>query len=270
MSRLDELLKELCPNGVEYKTIEEIAVDIYRGSGIKRDELTESGIPCVRYGEIYTTYDVWFDKCVSHTKEENVKSPKYFEEGDILFAITGESVEDIAKSTAEYYRNSLLTFNKEIPCVKLKEVATIERGTRVVRNQLEETGTYPVYQNALTPMGYYSGYNRLRNNTFMICAGAAGQIGYAKTDFWAADDCYTFKCKNDLDNKYLYYVLKNNQHRIDAKVRKASIPRISREAVGNILLPLPSIEAQKKIVYVLDNFDSICSDLNVYESIDAG
>ena len=298
MSRLDELLKELCPNGVEYKTIEEIAVDIYRGSGIKRDELTESGLPCVRYGEIYTTYDVWFDKCVSHTKEENVKSPKYFEEGDILFAITGESVEDIAKSTAyvgkerclaggdivvlkhnqnpkylayalstydaqkqksagkvkskvvhssvpaikaislpvpplevqrevvqildkftflsseltarrkqyEYYRNSLLTFNKEIPCVKLKEVATIERGTRVVRNQLEETGTYPVYQNALTPMGYYSGYNRLRNNTFMICAGAAGQIGYAKTDFWAADDCYTFKCKNDLDNKYLYYV----------------------------------------------------------------
>ena len=206
MSRLDELLKELCPNGVEYKTIEEIAVDIYRGSGIKRDELTESGIPCVRYGEIYTTYDVWFDKCVSHTKEENVKSPKYFEEGDILFAIAGESVEDIAKSTAEYYRNSLLTFNKEIPCVKLKEVATIERGTRVVRNQLEETGTYPVYQNALTPMGYYSGYNRLRNNTFMICAGAAGQIGYAKTDFWAADDCYTFKCKNDLDNKYLYYV----------------------------------------------------------------
>ena len=35
MSQLDELIAEFCPNGVEYKTIDEIAVDIYRGSGIK-------------------------------------------------------------------------------------------------------------------------------------------------------------------------------------------------------------------------------------------
>ena len=53
MSQLDELIAEFCPNGVEYKTIDEIAVDIYRGSGIKRDQVTEEGIPCVRYGEIY-------------------------------------------------------------------------------------------------------------------------------------------------------------------------------------------------------------------------
>ena len=61
MSQLDELIAEFCPNGVEYKTIDEIAVDIYRGSGIKRDQVTEEGIPCVRYGEIYTTYGVWFE-----------------------------------------------------------------------------------------------------------------------------------------------------------------------------------------------------------------
>ena len=81
-------------------TLKDIATDIYRGSGIKRDEVTEEGIPCVRYGEIYTTYNTWFKDCVSHTKEDYVSSPKYFEHGDILFAITGESVEDIAKSVA--------------------------------------------------------------------------------------------------------------------------------------------------------------------------
>ena len=78
----------------------EIATDIYRGSGITREMVTEIGIPCVRYGEIYTKYNLWFDTCVSHTKIENVQNPKYFEYGDILFAITGESVEDIAKSVA--------------------------------------------------------------------------------------------------------------------------------------------------------------------------
>lgn len=80
--------------------IEEIEIDIFRGSGIKRDQVTEDGVPCVRYGEIYTTYNTWFDKCVSHTKTEYIQNPKWIEKGDIIFAITGESVEDIAKSCA--------------------------------------------------------------------------------------------------------------------------------------------------------------------------
>lgn len=82
----------------EWKTIEEIATDIFRGSGIKRDEITATGIPCVRYGEIYTQYNTYFKECISHTNLEYVQSPKYFGYGDVLFAITGESVEDIAKS----------------------------------------------------------------------------------------------------------------------------------------------------------------------------
>ena len=73
-----------------------LSTDMYRGAGIKRDEVSSEGIPCVRYGEIYTTYNVWFDKCVSKT----MSGSKTFEYGDILFAITGESVEEIAKSCA--------------------------------------------------------------------------------------------------------------------------------------------------------------------------
>lgn len=80
--------------------LEDIAIDIYRGSGVKRDQVTEEGIPCVRYGEIYTKYNTWFDECDSHTQLEYVPNPKYFSHGDVLFAITGESVEDIAKSVA--------------------------------------------------------------------------------------------------------------------------------------------------------------------------
>ena len=100
MTKIDELIRKLCPDGVEYKTLGEIAVDIYRGAGITRDQVTAEGTPCVRYGEIYTTYGVWFDKCVSHTDESKLLSKKYFEHGDILFAITGESVDDIAKCCA--------------------------------------------------------------------------------------------------------------------------------------------------------------------------
>ena len=70
---------------------------MYRGSGIKKEQVQEIGTPCVRYGEIYTDYGICFDTCISHTNEDEISNPKYMEHGDILFAITGENVEDIGK-----------------------------------------------------------------------------------------------------------------------------------------------------------------------------
>lgn len=95
---VEKVIPDIDCSKVEYMKLGDIATDIYRGAGIKRDEVTETGTPCVRYGEIYTTYNVTFDTCVSHTDESKLSSKKYFEHGDVLFAITGESVEDIAKS----------------------------------------------------------------------------------------------------------------------------------------------------------------------------
>ena len=100
MTKLEKLIQKFCPEGVAYKTLGEIATDVFRGAGITRDQVRETGTPCVRYGEIYTTYGVWFADCVSHTDETLLTSKKYFGYGDILFAITGESVEDIAKCCA--------------------------------------------------------------------------------------------------------------------------------------------------------------------------
>lgn len=106
--------------GWTYKKLGEIATDMYRGNGIKRDQVTKEGIPCVRYGEIYTTYNISFDKCVSHTKESYISSPKYFEHGDLLFAITGESVEDIGKTIA-YLGYDKCLCGGDIICMKHKQ-----------------------------------------------------------------------------------------------------------------------------------------------------
>ena len=103
--------------GWTYKKLGEIALDMYRGSGIKRDQVTKEGVPCVRYGEIYTTYNYAFDECVSHTNEECITSPKYFSHGDLLFAITGESVEDIGKTIA-YLGNDKCLLGGDIVCMK--------------------------------------------------------------------------------------------------------------------------------------------------------
>ena len=97
-SALNDLLTP--KEGWRMQKLEDIAIDMYRGSGIKRDQVTEDGIACVRYGEIYTKYNYCFETCYSHTQGDFVGSKKYFEKGDILFAITGESIEEIGKSIA--------------------------------------------------------------------------------------------------------------------------------------------------------------------------
>ena len=38
MSRLEELIQQLCPDGVEYKALGEIALIFFRGNGIKREQ----------------------------------------------------------------------------------------------------------------------------------------------------------------------------------------------------------------------------------------
>ena len=79
--------------------MDDVATAMFRGSGITREQITAEETPCVRYGEIYTRYDIWFDQCISYTNESSIQIKKYIEHGGIIFAITGESAEDIAKSS---------------------------------------------------------------------------------------------------------------------------------------------------------------------------
>ena len=166
------------------------------------------------------------------------------------------------KKQYEYYRDKLLNFETNIHKEKLKSVAKISRGVRVTKSQLTDNG-YPVYQNALIPMGYHSEYNVSGGATYVISAGAAGEIGFSDENFWAADDCLVFTELNGVTNKYIYHFLMTKKNYIKTRVRKASIPRLPREVIENLLIPTPSIEIQNKIVDILDNFEKICSDLNI-------
>ncbi len=105
---LVKLIQQYCPEGVEYVKLGDFATQWYRGAGIKKDEVYPGGIPCIRYGEIHTTYKIWFDKCVSHTDETKQPSKKYADYGDILFAITSEDIPFIGNSVAYVGKERIL------------------------------------------------------------------------------------------------------------------------------------------------------------------
>lgn len=100
----DNLLnfKDINRGGQEIKwmKLKDVATQWYRGAGIKREEVGNEGMPCIRYGEIHTSYNIWFKDCISHTDETKQATKKYAEYGDILFAITSEDIPLVGNSVA--------------------------------------------------------------------------------------------------------------------------------------------------------------------------
>ena len=87
------------PDSWEWVRIRSLG-EIVRGSGIKRNETVRQGFPCVRYGELYTTYQTSFTKTVSFIAPDLYEKCKHFSYGDVLMTLTGENKPDIAKAVA--------------------------------------------------------------------------------------------------------------------------------------------------------------------------
>lgn len=143
----------------------------------------------------------------------------------------------------------------------LEEVADIKRGRRLVKTQLEKIGKYAVYQNCMIPLGYYHKSNVIADTTFIISAGSAGEIGYSSVDFWAADDVYYFVTKNDLKSRFLYYFLLTQQQKIYSQVRRSSVPRLSKTVFEKLLIPIPALGEQERIIAILDKFDTLTTSI---------
>ena len=87
------------PDSWEWVRIRSLG-EIVRGSGIKRNETVPQGCPCVRYGELYTTYQTSFTAATSFISAELDEKCKHFSYGDVLMTLTGENKPDIAKAVA--------------------------------------------------------------------------------------------------------------------------------------------------------------------------
>lgn len=99
MSTLDELIQELCPEGVELKKLGEIAT-ISRGGNFQKKDFCEDGVPCIHYGQIYTQYGLWATETFTFLSDEVAAKQKFASKGDIVMAVTSENIEDVCKCLA--------------------------------------------------------------------------------------------------------------------------------------------------------------------------
>lgn len=83
----------------EYKQLSSLG-SFSKGAGISKADIVPQGVPCIRYAEIYTKYNFQLSKCLSHIPAELASQSAPIVYGNILFAGSGETAEDIGKSVA--------------------------------------------------------------------------------------------------------------------------------------------------------------------------
>ena len=72
---------------------------LFKGGGGTKEDARESGVPCVRYGDLYTQHQFFITAtrtCVTPELADAVYTPIRY--GDVLFAGSGETIDEIGKS----------------------------------------------------------------------------------------------------------------------------------------------------------------------------
>ena len=186
----------------------------------------------------------------------------------ILDNFTNLTAELTARKTQyNYYRNKLLSFDvqKSIRTAPLADIAEISTGSSNTDDAVED-GIYPFYVRSQEP---------LRKNDYeydeeaIITAGDGVGVGkvfhYVNGKYALHQRAYRIHPKDSkLLGKYLYhYVVARFPGYIGKQMYQGSVPSIRRPMLNKFEVVIPPLEVQEKIAKILDNFDAICSDLNI-------
>ena len=99
MSRIDDLVKQLCPRGVPREALGDVGTFV-RGNGMQKSDLIETGFPAIHYGQIHTHYRGSATETISFVTHEFSKKLRKAEPGDLIIVTTSEDDEAVGKAFA--------------------------------------------------------------------------------------------------------------------------------------------------------------------------
>ena len=183
MNFLDKLLDGV---EVEWRALGALG-ELVRGNGLQKKDFTETGVPAIHYGQIYTYYGLATTETKSFVSPETAKKLKKVDTGDVVITNTSENLEDVGKAV-----------------VYLGKVQAVTGGHATI-----------------------------------------------------------FKPSNQIIGKYFAYFTKTemfaSQKRKYAKGTK--VIDVSANDMSKIIIPIPPLTEQERIVSILDKFDALTSSI---------
>ena len=118
--------------------------EIYKGKGIPKSAVVDQGVPCIRYGELYTRHHRVIRHYNSFIEQATIPSALKLEINDVLFAGSGETITEIGKSAAfvstdeAYAGSDILVFRPDSMDGRFLGYLM---NSEIVRQQLNKYGT---------------------------------------------------------------------------------------------------------------------------------
>ncbi len=179
----------------------------------------------------------------------------------------------------EFYRHGLLSFSSGVEHSLLSDVADYVNG-RAHERLVDSNGDIPmVTARFISRNGEANRFLRpedvrtpaMKGDTALVLSDLPNGRALARTFFVDRDNGYAInqrvarlrvKDSSRVDPRFLYYYLDRNPGllRYDNGVDQT---HLSKAQVLHLRFPLPPIEEQRRIVRVLDKFDSLVNDLTV-------
>ena len=186
------------------------------------------------------------------------------------------------KKQYEYYRDELLTFGDDVEWKPLGEICKFQNGfafksglfkddgipilriTNIDDNQINMDNLK--YINVSDYKEDLSSYFVKRNDIVVAMSGATtGKIGINLTDnvFLLNQRVGKFIPYTEiLLNRFLYHFLLTKTGYLYQVSGGGAQPNLSTDTIKKLSIPVLPLETQRKIVCVLDNFSSLCSDIS--------
>lgn len=344
MSKLQKLIQELCPYGVEYKPLGDKDVSIMqRGTSLTKKDSIEGIYPVISGGKVPAFYCNQFNRegetitvagsgagagyvqywnepifvcdafsikgigdvstkylyyCLTNLQEKiyatkkgggvphvHIASIEKFlvpipppqvqkEIIHILDDFTNLAAElqaelQARKEQYEYYRNKLLTFEKDAEGVKWKRLPDIcknlDRKRKAVTASNRAFGPYPYY-GASGIVDYVSSYI-FEGNYLLISEDGANLLARSTPiafsisgKSWVNNHAHVLEFQNMFTQKYIEHYI--NMIDVSQYVSGGAQPKLNQENLNKIQIPVPSPSEQERIISILDKFETLVNNLS--------
>jgi len=190
----------------------------------------------------------------------------------------------------EYYRNKLLNFSKfgggyseDVKWCKLGDIGVFIRGNGLQKKDFAEQGVGCIhYGQIYTYYGIFTDktksyispelakkLKKAKYGDVVIAATSENVEDVCKAVAWLGEDdiaisgdAYIFR--HSQDPKYIAYFFSSESFQDQKKpfVTGTKVMRVSDRAMSKILIPIPPMEEQQRIVAILDKFERLVNDIS--------